>query len=259
MIGGDAGSDDDGAGMTSFRLLDLTLPSPVENLALDEALLQEAEAHQSDAVLRFWESDRKIVVLGRSSSLEDDVDVDACRADGVVILRRASGGGTVLLGPGCLSYALVIPLHMYATLRDIRSTNTFILHKLATALSRWQPKVVVQGTSDLAVEGRKISGNAQRRTRHALLFHGTLLYRMRSEIISRYLKQPKKQPDYRSGRSHHEFLRTIEASPEDLKKAIAEAWHAESHVPHWPRALMARAVLTVLERSRLRTRAEAVA
>src|SRR5690348_15540318 len=144
-------------GMTVFRLLDLTLPSPVENLALDEALLEEAEEHQSDPVLRFWESDRYVVVLGRSSRLLDDVHVDACQADSVAILRRASGGGTVLQGPGCLSYAFVMPLNMSADLRDIRSSNTFVLHRLAKALSRCQPGVAMQGISDLAIEGRKIS------------------------------------------------------------------------------------------------------
>jgi lipoate-protein ligase A len=235
--------------MTSFRLLDLTLPSPVENLALDEALLEEAEQRQSDPVLRFWESDRHVVVLGRSSRLTDDVHLDACQADGVPILRRASGGGTVLQGPGCLSYAFVMPLKMSADLRDIRSSNTFILHRLAHALSQWQPRTAVQGISDLAIDGRKISGNAQRRTRNALLFHGTILYRMDAEVIARYLKQPKRQPQYRSDRSHREFLRTIDVPAEDLKKAIADAWHAHIKLRSWPRDRMTDTIVTVLERS----------
>jgi len=236
-------------GMTVFRLLDLTLPSPVENLALDEALLEEAEEHQSDPVLRFWESDRYVVVLGRSSRLLDDVHVDACHADSVAILRRASGGGTVLQGPGCLSYAFVMPLNMSADLRDIRSSNTFVLHRLAKALSLCQPGVGMQGISDLAIEGRKISGNAQRRTRNALLFHGTIIYRMDAEVIARYLKQPKRQPQYRRDRSHREFLRTIDVPVEDVKKAIAEAWHAHTKLGSWPSERMTDTIATVLGRS----------
>jgi lipoate---protein ligase len=235
--------------MISVRLLDLTLPSPVENLALDEALLEETEEQQSDPVLRFWESDRYVVVLGRSSRLTDDVHLDACRADGVAILRRASGGGTVLQGPGCLCYAFVFPLRLYNRLRDIRLSNTFILGRLAEALSRCECGVALQGISDLAIAGRKISGNAQRRTRNALLFHGTILYGMNADVISRYLKQPKRQPAYREDRSHGEFLRTINASVGDLKKAIAENWQAHCALQAWPGARMTDAIVNVLERS----------
>src|SRR4029453_4269734 len=124
------------------HLLDLTLPSPIENLALDEALLEDLEENKGTPVLRFWESDRYFVVLGRSSSLADDVHIDACQQDGVPILRRASGGGTVLQGPGCLSYAVVLPLRLHADLRDIRLTNRFMLQRMAEALSRWQPAIV---------------------------------------------------------------------------------------------------------------------
>ena len=60
-------------------LLDLTLPSPAENLALDEALLDWAEAERSGAeFLRLWESPQLLVVLGRTSQMEREVDVAAC-------------------------------------------------------------------------------------------------------------------------------------------------------------------------------------
>jgi lipoate-protein ligase A len=235
--------------MVSFRLLDLTLPSPAENLALDEALLEDLEETELGPVLRLWESDCYFVVLGRSSSLTADVHVDACRQDRVPILRRASGGGTVLQGPGCLSYACVLPIRLHADLRDIRLTNAFVLQRMAAALSRWQPTVAVQGISDLTVGGRKISGNAQQRKRNALLFHGTILYQMQAQTIARYLQQPKKQPDYRSDRPHSEFLRTIDAPLEEIKQAIVHTWQAETKLQIWPRPRLANAIVKVLERS----------
>jgi len=233
----------------SFRLLDLTLPSPAENLALDEALLDEINEQGGDPVLRFWESDRHFVVLGLSCRLTDDVDVAACRQDSVPVLRRVSGGGTVLLGPGCLSYALVLPLALHGELASIRSTNHFILERMAKALHRWEPAVAFRGISDLAVEGLKISGNAQRRKRQALLFHGTILYAMPVDVISRYLTHPSRQPEYRAGRSHATFLRTIQAPPQAVKEAIADAWDARSTLDPWPVARMPDTVRTVIERS----------
>ena len=84
-----------------MRFLDLTLPTPAENLALDEALLLEAEAGRGEELLRVWEWPTFAVVLGSGCRLGAEVNEAACRSDHVPILRRASGGGTVLLGAGC--------------------------------------------------------------------------------------------------------------------------------------------------------------
>ena len=62
-----------------MELLDLTLPTPAENLALEEALLDHAEsAPQSAEVLRFWESPQTIVILGRGSKFGVEVNHDHC-------------------------------------------------------------------------------------------------------------------------------------------------------------------------------------
>jgi lipoate-protein ligase A len=230
-------------------LLDLTLSSPEENLALDEVLLDELDEQGGDPVLRFWESDRYFVVLGPSCRLLDDVHVAACTEDHIPVFRRASGGGTVLQGPGCLSYAFVLPLAWHPDLADIRTTNRLILERIALALHRWEPATAFRGISDLAIDGMKISGNAQRRKRHALLFHGTILHAMPGDLIARYLKQPARQPDYRNDRPHGAFLRTINVAPHELKQAIAAAWGVGLPPDVWPQARMAECVRKVLHRS----------
>ena len=73
---------------SAVNLLDLTLPSPAENLALDEALLLDAEAGGGE-VLRLWELPTLAVVLGSGGVLADDVRVSACAADGVPVLDGA--------------------------------------------------------------------------------------------------------------------------------------------------------------------------
>ena len=112
-----------------MQFLDLTLTSAVANLALDEALLLEAEAGRGGEVLRLWEWRQPAIILGAGCRLADDVDEAACRADGVPILRRASGGGTVLLGPGCLLYSLVLPYALDPALADVTVSYRFILER----------------------------------------------------------------------------------------------------------------------------------
>lgn len=235
--------------MRSLRLLDLTLSSPAENLALDEALLEELEENGGDPVLRFWESDRHFVVLGRACSVNDDVHIAACEQDRIPVLRRASGGGTVLLGPGCLSYSFVLPLQLHPELANIRTTNQFILDRIAQALARWEPAIAFRGISDMAIDGLKISGNAQRRKRNALLFHGTILHGMQADIIARYLKEPTKKPEYRRNRQHSVFLGKIDAPAHEMKQAIADVWDAHVTLESWPQTRMSWAMANVVERS----------
>src|SRR3989338_382174 len=87
--------------------LDYTHPLPEMNLAIDEALLTFVDDGAAAPVLRFWESPSYFIVMGYSSPSQHDVHVAACQADGLAILRRCSGGGTVIQGPGCLNYALI--------------------------------------------------------------------------------------------------------------------------------------------------------
>src|SRR5881227_2485343 len=159
-----------------MRLLDLTLPEAVDNLALDEALLLEAEAGRGGAVLRLWEWPAPAVVLGSGGRLAEDVDEAACAADGVPVLRRSSGGGTVLLGRGCLLYSLVLDTRQTAELADVRRSYAVILARVARSLLPEAAGAEVCGVSDLAVGGRKFSGNAQQRKQRHILHHGTILY-----------------------------------------------------------------------------------
>ena len=91
-----------------MKLLDLTLPSPAENLACDEALLDACDENGGEEILRFWEAREPFVVVGYANKVATEVNLDACAAKKLPVFRRCSGGGTVLQGPGCLNYALIL-------------------------------------------------------------------------------------------------------------------------------------------------------
>lgn len=216
------------------RLLDLTLPTPAENLACDEALL-DACPERGGAVLRFWEAASPCVVVGYANSVAREVNLAACDADGVPVLRRCSGGGTVVLGPGCLCYTLVLPVDFAPELGSVAGTNEFILRRLAAVLSGLLMEPVGrEGDTDLVWRGRKVSGNAQRRRQSHLLFHGTLLLGFDLALATRYLPLPSRQPAYRAARAHAEFLTDLPLAVDAVKRALVAAWAAEPTGASWP-------------------------
>ena len=89
-----------------------------------------------------------------------------------------------------------------------------------------------EGTSDVAVGARKISGNAQARRWKALLVHGTLLVDFDPELADAVLKHPPREPAYRRGRPHRDFLVTLRSLGVNVDHATIEraALNAARHV-----------------------------
>ena len=230
-----------------MNLFDFTLPSPAENLAGDEALLDRCEDDGVDNVLRFWEPREPFVVVGYGNHVATEVNVDACAARGVPILRRCSGGGTVVQMPGCLNYALVLRIEERGPLQNISSANRFIMERnraaIASALhpaGAGHSALQVQGHTDLTLAGQKFSGNSQRRRRRFLLFHGVILLNANLALISQLLPLPSAQPGYRAQRTHAEFLTNLNLSTARVKAALAQAWKATTTLTEVPRELITR-------------------
>jgi len=225
--------------------LDLTLPTPEENLALDEALLEGDQSGGWQGTLRFWESPRPFVVIGYAGKVSGEVNVTACRKLGVPILRRCSGGGTVLQGPGCLNYALILPLEQAGPLSTITSTNRFVMERhrdlIGSLLGR---PVTIEGVTDLVVAGRKFSGNAQRRRQDRILFHGTFLLDFDLERMETLLLLPSRRPEYRGSRTHADFLVRLALIPEEVKRGLREVWGAQEAHCALPSGSVARLVET---------------
>lgn len=207
-----------------------------EALALDEALLEEAhEGLRQVRVVRVWEAPVPVVVVGSSSRVEEEVDLAACAAAGVPVLRRPSGGATVILGPGCLMWSVIeaFPLGVPA----VERIHEAMLGPLATALSEGSAAVVRVGTSDLALAGareedaRKVSGNALRVRRHGVLYHGTLLDSFDIGLAGRLLRHPPREPGYRVRRPHEAFLANLGMGRSRLERLVRGAFGAEGTFP----------------------------
>ena len=203
---------------------------------MDEALLEEAElAGHAAGTLRFWESPRHAVVLGRSSVSADEVDLAFCEQQGMAVMRRCSGGASVVVGPGCLMYSVVLPIEARPELARIDNAHCFVLQTMLRGIHTLVPDATCAGTSDLASDSKKFSGNSLRVKRTHLLYHGTLLYDFPLELIQQCLRTAPRQPEYRSGRDHLDFVRNLPIAKAPLQNAIAKAWGANSLRADWPR------------------------
>jgi lipoate-protein ligase A len=208
-----------------MKTLDHSLSEPAHNLACDEILLDEVNGGRRGPVLRFWEFTSHFAVVGYGNSIERECDTEACRRLGIPILRRISGGGTVLQGPGCLNYSLVMRIDPGDATRSIGGTNCLIMSAHREALSRVLGQAIqVQGHTDLTLGGVKFSGNAQRRRRSALLFHGTFLLEFDLSLLGRALRFPSSAPPHRDGRSHDAFCRNLPLAAWPLRAALGRAW-----------------------------------
>lgn len=207
-----------------MRFLDLTLATIEENLALDEALLNEVEDGRQEAHLRVWELPRYAVVLGASCRIREDVIVDNCLSDEVPIARRSSGGGTVVIGPGALNFSIILPRDFAPGLDAVDQAQRFVLERVADELRVLGPAVEVLGSGDLTVGLRKVSGSAQRRMKRHFLVHASILYAFDLDRIGRYTLAPARQPSYREGRSHADFVTNLALSRDLLLGAIRAAW-----------------------------------
>jgi lipoate-protein ligase A len=247
-----------------MQRLELTLATPAENLALDEALLDWAEEQNLDwEFLRIWESPQPIVVVGRSSRVHQEVDEAACRDANIPILRRSSGGAAIVAGPGCLMYAVVLSYRLRPELKDIGLAHAHVLGRLAATLGQLAAhlgRIAHLGTSDLVIADcgtqrvpgiadcdvqpairnpkseivKKFSGNSMRAKRTHLLYHGTLLYDADILLVTKLLCIPPRQPAYREARSHAEFLTNLAVDREALVQAIDRAWPTSGELMGWP-------------------------
>lgn len=165
-----------------------------------------------------WIPDTPMVVLGRGNKVEKEVNVRACVDDGIPILKRLGGGGTVLLHSGCLIVSLGLWVkEFYANDRYFRLLNQSVID----CFNRELPQLSFdqRGHSDIVHGQLKIAGTSLFRSRNYLMYQASILVDMQIAWIEKYLAHPSLEPDYRKGRSHRDFLTDLGAlGQKDVKR-----------------------------------------
>lgn len=199
----------------TIHLITLKNVSIYDQLLLEEQLIRGDDQNY----LIINEGSPKAIVMGISSKAEELIDLKKANDLNIPVLRRYSGGGTVLIQEDTLLTSFIFhkasfpfspfpePLLMWSAsfFKDAFGINNFCLKE-----------------QDYALDCRKCAGNAQYITKDRLVHHTSFLWNFCPDLMQ-VLLYPKKTPTYRDGRSHKEFLCSLSShfsSLEFLKQNI---------------------------------------
>jgi lipoyltransferase/lipoate-protein ligase len=179
----------------TFRMIPFRYFPAAMNMAIDEAILDGLREGTSPPTIRFYGWDPSAVSIGRFQGLEYEVNLAACRAAGVDVVRRITGGGAVYHDrDGEVTYSILGPANLFP--ERIPDSYRSICDDVVNALRLLGIPAEFSPINDIMVEGRKISGNAQTRKSGLFLQHGTVLYQVDVEKMFALLSvSPEKISD----------------------------------------------------------------
>ncbi len=170
----------------SWRVIALSVHDCALNMAIDEAV-QESVALGGPPTIRFYRWKPSAVSIGYFQCLHDEVDVEKCKANGIGIVRRRTGGGAVFHDyEGEITYSVIAPASFYSD--DISKSYVQICSMIVAGLKRIGIEAAFHPINDILVGHQKISGNAQTRRGGVLLQHGTVLYDADVDLMFDVLK-----------------------------------------------------------------------
>ena len=200
--------------MERLHYLETGSTDPAYNLAFEEYVL----THRMDGdYLILWQNDNTVVV-GQNQNTAAEINRAFVEAHGVHVVRRTTGGGAVYHDLCNLNYSFITDSGAAERLTMDRFTRPIV-----EALQGLGLQAEASGRNDILVEGRKVSGTAQRIIQGRILHHGTLLFDSRPEMIAGALRVDQAKFTSKSAKSVKSRIGNIrEFLPVDM--ALPEFW-----------------------------------
>ncbi|PSR36818.1 MAG: lipoate--protein ligase [Sulfobacillus thermosulfidooxidans] len=156
-----------------------TSHDPHFNLALEEYAVRYLDPAHNYLIL--WQNS-PAVIIGRYQNTAEEVHQLYLAEHQIAVVRRLSGGGAVYHDMGNLNFSLIVSTQGQS-FNDFRSFTLPVIETLA----HYGVKAELSSRNDITIEGQKFSGNAQYRTAHHLLHHGTILFDSDLDVVAKVL------------------------------------------------------------------------
>ena len=152
--------------------------NPYYNMAFDEYCLESLP--MDEPVFYLWQN-RPAVIVGFNQEVNTEVNLDYLKENGIDLVRRVTGGGAVFHDLGNLNYTIV------GRSEDLERDYPEYASIMAKALQSLGVPATLSGRNDILVEGRKVSGFAKRVCKNRLMVHGTLMYNVDVDVLTKVL------------------------------------------------------------------------
>ena len=181
------------------------------------------ENNADTPLVKVWIPDETCIVLGRSNHPLDSLFIEKVIEDRIPVYKRPSGGETVLLS----NKMLVLSISARQT--ALKSGKSYFEKYNAKVISVLKnlgiDELGFKGISDIVINNMKILGSAVYQNKDIVFYHAVINVSESISLISKYLKHPMREPDYRIGRDHKEFVTSLDQEKYDvnmldLKKRI---------------------------------------
>ena len=170
------GHDEAAMEFLTFSSLD-----PAFNLALEERLFDSLPP-EHPGLFMLWQNGPSIIV-GRHQCTAEEVNADCVRRENLPVVRRITGGGAVYHDLGNLNYSFITEAGNTAEL-----SMQALARPVCSALRSLGLRAELSGRNDICIDGRKVSGTAQRLSGGRVLHHGTLLFDTDADALASALR-----------------------------------------------------------------------
>ena len=158
-----------------------------ENVAFDQALIEARNAGRVPPTIRFLRF-RPCALVGLHQMLSHEVRLDYCRAHGIEVGRRITGGGALYLDGGQIGWELALERRGLGG--DLAAIAARICNAAAAGLQTLGVPAQFRPRNDIEVHGRKLSGTGGVIDGATLFFQGTLLIDFDPARMIEVLKVP---------------------------------------------------------------------
>jgi len=164
-----------------MRFLTNNSTDPHYNMSFDEYCLEQLSL--DDPVFYLWQN-RPSVIVGLSQSVYSEVNLQYLEQKNITLARRVTGGGAVYHDLQNLNYTIV------GKSADLDKDYPDYLHHMINALTSLGVPATLSGRNDIMVDGRKCSGYAKRVYKDRLMIHGTLMFDVDIDELTKALAAP---------------------------------------------------------------------